>query len=94
MGCTRSPCAGRLSDEIVLFRLLQESLTSMYRHSGSKTASVEIAAGPDQVWLEVRDERMLNDGRLGGAILFAENPLDRRHQLFDGLALCNERSRP
>jgi PAS domain S-box-containing protein len=47
----------RLGDdvEIVLFRVLQESLTNIYRHSGSKTAIVEIATDSQQVWLEVRD---------------------------------------
>ncbi len=47
----------RLGDEveIVLFRVLQESLTNIYRHSGSKTAIVEIATDSRQVWLEVRD---------------------------------------
>jgi PAS domain S-box-containing protein len=48
----------RLGDEIeiVLFRVLQESLTNIYRHSGSKTAIVEIAADSQQAWLEVRDQ--------------------------------------
>jgi PAS domain S-box-containing protein len=48
----------RLGDEveIVLFRVLQESLTNIYRHSGSKTAIVEIATDSQQVWLEVRDQ--------------------------------------
>ena len=48
----------RLGDEveIVLFRVLQESLTNIYRHSGSKTAVVEIATDSQQVWLEVRDQ--------------------------------------
>src|SRR5579872_13890 len=48
----------RLGDEveIVLFRVLQESLTNIYRHSGSKTAIVEIATDSRQVWLEVRDQ--------------------------------------
>ena len=48
----------RLGDEveIVLFRVLQESLTNIYRHSGSKTAIVEIARDSQQVWLEVRDQ--------------------------------------
>ena len=49
---------GRLGDdvEIVLFRVLQESLTNIYRHSGSKTAIVEIATDSRQVRLEVRDQ--------------------------------------
>ena len=48
----------RLGDEIeiVLFRILQECLTNIYRHSGSKTAIVEIGADSQQVWLEVQDQ--------------------------------------
>jgi signal transduction histidine kinase len=48
----------RLGDdvEIVLFRILQESLTNIYRHSGSKTAIVEIATDSQQAWLEVSDQ--------------------------------------
>jgi PAS domain S-box-containing protein len=48
----------RLGDdvEIVLFRVLQESLTNIYRHSGSKTAIVEMATDSQQAWLEVRDQ--------------------------------------
>jgi len=34
---------------------LQESLTNVHRHSGSKTAAVRIGADARQVWLEVRD---------------------------------------
>ena len=39
---------GRIGNEIeiVLFRVLQESLTNIYRHSGSRTATVEIGADP------------------------------------------------
>ena len=49
---------GRLGDEIeiVLFRVLQESLTNIHRHSGSKTAFIGIGADSQQVWLEVRDQ--------------------------------------
>ena len=41
--------------ELALFRVLQESLTNVHRHSGSKVAVVHIGVGPEQVWLEVRD---------------------------------------
>jgi PAS domain S-box-containing protein len=49
---------GRLGDdvELVLFRVLQESLTNVHRHSGSKTASVKLGTDSHQVWLEVHDE--------------------------------------
>jgi signal transduction histidine kinase len=41
--------------ELVLFRVLQESLTNIHRHSGSKTAVVKLGADAQQVWLEVED---------------------------------------
>ncbi|MGH9573853.1 MAG: histidine kinase [Candidatus Acidiferrales bacterium] len=42
--------------EIVLFRILQESLTNVHRHSGSKTARVALGADVREVWLEVKDQ--------------------------------------
>jgi len=53
--------------ELALFRVLQESLTNVHRHSGSKTAQVTIGADAHQVWLEVRDHGKglpQKDGRL------------------------------
>jgi len=41
--------------ELVLFRVLQECLTNVQRHSGSKSAAVTIARNGDSVVLEVRD---------------------------------------
>jgi len=48
----------RLGDdvELVLFRVLQESLTNVHRHSGSKVALVRIGSDSREVWLEVRDQ--------------------------------------
>jgi signal transduction histidine kinase len=42
--------------ELVLFRVLQESLTNVHRHSGSKVATVRISSDARQVWLEVGDQ--------------------------------------
>jgi len=42
--------------EIALFRVVQESLTNVHRHSGSHNASVHIARDAERVVLEVRDE--------------------------------------
>jgi len=49
---------GRLSEdiEIALFRVVQESLTNVHRHSGSRVASVYIAADDGRIALEIRDE--------------------------------------
>jgi len=41
--------------ELALFRVLQESLTNVHRHSGSKLARVSVGADAHRVWLEVRD---------------------------------------
>jgi signal transduction histidine kinase len=41
--------------ELALFRVLQESLTNVHRHSGSKVAQVSVGADAHRVWLEVRD---------------------------------------
>jgi len=41
--------------ELGLFRVLQESLTNIHRHSGSSRAEVAVKLFPDKVILEVRD---------------------------------------
>ena len=41
--------------ELALFRVLQESLGNVHRHSGSATASIRLARTADSVRLEVRD---------------------------------------
>ncbi len=49
---------GRLSRELelVMFRLVQECLTNIHRHSDSKTAIITMAREGDNLSLEVRDE--------------------------------------
>jgi PAS domain S-box-containing protein len=55
--------------ELALFRVLQESLTNVHRHSGSKTARVSLRRNQGQVILEVSDKgkgipaRILEDAR-------------------------------
>jgi signal transduction histidine kinase len=48
---------GRLpSDmELVIFRVVQECLTNIHRHSGSKTASIRLARNSDLILVEVQD---------------------------------------
>jgi PAS domain S-box-containing protein len=41
--------------ETVLFRILQESLTNIHRHSGSSTAAIALTLANDQVCLRVSD---------------------------------------
>ena len=41
--------------EIALFRILQESLTNIYRHSDSRTADVQLEGCTNSVTLQIRD---------------------------------------
>ena len=49
---------GRLPQgmELVVFRIIQECLTNVHRHSGSRTAVIQIARGPDAIIVEVSDQ--------------------------------------
>jgi len=53
-----SPHLGRHSNELetAVFRIIQECLTNIHRHSGSSTASVEINCDAEQIVVEVRDQ--------------------------------------
>jgi signal transduction histidine kinase len=42
--------------ELVIFRIVQESLTNVHRHSGSKSASIRVAREADKISVEVRDQ--------------------------------------
>ncbi len=42
--------------ELVVFRLVQESLTNIHRHSGSKTASIQLQREDERITVEIRDE--------------------------------------
>jgi signal transduction histidine kinase len=42
--------------DLVLFRILQESLTNVHRHSGSKTVDIRISADSQRVYLEIEDQ--------------------------------------
>ena len=48
---------GRLAPdvELAIFRLVQECLTNIHRHSGSKTAVIRIAREPGRIYAEVQD---------------------------------------
>jgi PAS domain S-box-containing protein len=48
---------GRLAPEVELaiFRLVQECLTNIHRHSGSRTAVIRIFREPDKIYAEVQD---------------------------------------
>lgn len=42
--------------ELVIFRIVQESLTNVHRHSGSRTATIRIAAENDRISVQVEDQ--------------------------------------
>jgi len=42
--------------ELVIFRLVQECLTNIHRHSESKTASIRMARDSNQITLNIRDQ--------------------------------------
>jgi len=56
-GTVKSSLA-RLPDdvELLIFRLVQESLTNIHRHSGSKTAVIRVARRGDRISVEVQDQ--------------------------------------
>jgi signal transduction histidine kinase len=55
---TISENLGRLPAELelILFRLVQECLTNVHRHSGSKSATINVAREGNSVSLEVQDQ--------------------------------------
>lgn len=58
---------GRLARdlELAIFRLVQESLTNIHRHSGSKTAAIRLLRSPEAVFVEILDEgKGMEEGRL------------------------------
>jgi PAS domain S-box-containing protein len=65
-----SPAFDRLPGdmELVLFRVLQESLTNVHRHSGSPTATVRLFAEKEAVVLQIMDQ---------GKGIHLQNPQDR-----------------
>src|SRR5580692_8263103 len=42
--------------ELVIFRIVQESLTNVHRNSGSKSASIRVAREADKIIVEVQDQ--------------------------------------
>jgi signal transduction histidine kinase len=42
--------------EIALFRIIQEALTNIHRHSGATRGSVELLRPPDRIELRIKDD--------------------------------------
>ncbi len=80
---------GRLpSDmELVMFRLVQECLTNIHRHSGSRSAAIELARDERNVFLSVKDQGKgmssdeLAEVRSGGAGVGIRGMRERVRQL-------------
>lgn len=53
-----SHALGRLSAEfeIAIFRIVQECLTNIHRHSGSPSATIRLDLSPDEIIVEIRDQ--------------------------------------
>ena len=74
--------------ELAMFRILQEALTNVHRHSGSRNARVRLFATEDEALLEVSDDgqgiapellhRVRNEGALGIGL---RGMTERMHQL-------------
>jgi signal transduction histidine kinase len=62
-----TPDLGRLPKavELMLFRVVQESLTNIHRHSGSRTATIRLARYPKDLVLQVRDQGQGISGKPG-----------------------------
>ena len=42
--------------ELAIFRVVQECVTNIHRHSGSKTALIHVSRSPENIRVEIRDE--------------------------------------
>jgi signal transduction histidine kinase len=86
----KGPAFPRLSRalELALFRILQEALTNVHRHSGSRTARVRLFVTDSAAVLEISDqgkgiapeilEQVRNEGALGIGL---RGMTERMHQL-------------
>ncbi len=80
---------GRLprDTELIVFRLVQESLTNIHRHSGSKSAQIRLSRKDHTVTVEVKDEgKGMSAARLaairsGGSGVGIRGMRERLHQI-------------
>jgi PAS domain S-box-containing protein len=77
---------GRLSAELetTIFRIVQEALTNIHRHSGSPTATIRISHGEHDVRVEVADE---------GKGMSPDRRIDKDLQVRAGVGLRGMRER-
>jgi signal transduction histidine kinase len=89
---------GRLSQdhETSIFRIVQESLTNIHRHSGSQTALVRIQNSGGELRLEVRDEgrgippEMLMPGTIRGVGVGLQGVRERVRELGGKLDIVSQ----
>ena len=88
--CEISPQLGRLTPEVELamFRILQESLTNVHKHSGSPTAEVRLEQRNGSLFLEVQDH-----GKGMPQTSRSSSSLETRRGYGVGLRGMNERVR-
>jgi signal transduction histidine kinase len=70
--------------EIAIFRITQEALSNIWRHSRAKQASIELAYLPEQLRLSIRDN---------GRGFVSDDTLDAAHDSRGGLGLLGMRER-
>jgi signal transduction histidine kinase len=54
--------------DLTAYRILQESLTNVLRHSGSRIASVNLDYGPQALRLEITNQVLRPPGPVGGGL--------------------------
>ena len=80
---------GRMGSEVetALFRIVQESLTNIRRHSGSETVSIRLWRNDDQILLEIEDHGH------GVKLTDSIGPIDETHLLGVGIPGMRQRLR-
>jgi PAS domain S-box-containing protein len=84
--------------ELVIFRVVQECLTNIHRHSGSKTALIRLARDSEKIVVEVQDTgkgippEKLAELQLGGSGVGIRGMHERVHQLGGGLRIDSDNS--
>jgi signal transduction histidine kinase len=72
--------------EIALFRIIEESLRNIHRHSGSNVASIKIFCLGEEVVLEIRDQGrgLRTDGGSHTTLVVGIRGMQERLRLFGG----------
>jgi two-component system, NarL family, sensor kinase len=80
-----------IEDEIALFRVVQEGLTNVLRHSGSARAKISVATSDNELRLCVEDEGKGNNLRKLGQIAGEDSPSRGRAEFGVGIPGLRER---